>query len=138
MADQASQATVAMPERYCELLASRCYAHVATVRPDGLLSVHPVALIFDGQTLRFSTLKSRGKFRNLCGDNRLSLSIIDTEQPLRHIELRGRASWEDDAERCFIDAIARKYFDRDKYPYDKPGAERITVTLYIEQIAGSF
>lgn len=136
--ERTSPAASEIPERYHALLASRCYAHVATVRGDGLLSVHPVAILFDGETVRFSTLKSRGKFRNLCHDTGLSLSIIDPEQPLRHIELRGRASLEDDPARTFIDAIARKYFDREQYPYDKPGAERITVTLSIEQIAGSF
>ena len=127
-----------IPPRYRELLAGRCYAHVATVRTDGLLSVHPVAIIVDGDTVRFSTLKSRGKFRNLSNDTRLSMSIIDPEQPLRHVELRGRATLEADPERRFIDAIARKYFGKEHYPYDKPGAERITVTLAIEQIAGSF
>lgn len=138
MNDQESLPAPEIPARYHELLASRCYAHVATVRSDGLLSVHPVAILFDGAHVRFSTLKSRGKFRNLSGDTRLSLSVIDPEQPLRHVELRGRASWEIDPQRTFIDAIARKYFDKEHYPYDKPGAERVTITLSIEQIAGSF
>lgn len=127
-----------IPARYHALLSSRCYAHVATIRTDGLLSVHPVAILFDGEQIRFSTLKSRGKFRNLGSDTRLSLSIMDPERPLRHIELRGRASWQDDPQRTFIDAIARKYFDKERYPFDEPDAERITVTLSIEQVAGSF
>jgi PPOX class probable F420-dependent enzyme len=130
------QQSTLIPAGYHALLRGRCYAHAATLRADGLLSVHPVAILFDGERMRFSTLKSRGKFRNLSRDPRLSLSIIDPENPLRHLELRGRASWEDDAGRVFIDAIARHYFDRDTYPYDRPGAERVTVTLHIEQIAG--
>lgn len=129
--------TNTIPEAFHALLASRCFAHVATLRPDGLLSVHPVAILFDGERLRFSTLKSRGKFRNLQRDPRLSLSIIDPEQPLRHLEVRGRASWEDDAQRGFIDAVAQKYFGSERYRFDRPGDERITVTVQIEQIAGA-
>lgn len=130
-------ASLPIPEVYRALLARPCYAHVATVREDGLLSVHPVAILFDGEYLRFSTLKSRGKFRNLLRDARLSLSIIDPDNPLRHLELRGRARWADDDGRVFIDAIARQYFGRESYPYDPPGAERVVVTLHVEQLAGA-
>lgn len=130
-------AGLAIPQPYHALLLRPCYAHAATLRPDGWLSVHPVAILFDGAQVRFSTLKSRGKFRNLQRDARLSLSIIDPDNPLRHLELRGRASWVEDAGRSFIDAIARQYFGRDRYPYDRPGAERVVVTLHVEQIAGA-
>lgn len=123
-----------IPESHRAILDSRCFAHAATVRPDGRLSVHPVAVVYDGEHVRFSTLKSRGKYRNLLTDPRLSLSIPDPDNPWHYLELRGRATLADDSDRRFIDAIARKYLGEASYPYDEPGDERVTVTLHIEQV----
>lgn len=123
-----------IPASHRDILDSKCFAHAATVRPDGLLSVHPVAVVYDGEHVRFSTLKSRGKYRNLLGDARLSLSIPHPDNPWHYIELRGCATLEDDGDRHFIDTIARKYMGEDRYPYDGPGDERVTVTLHVEQV----
>ena len=42
---------------------------------------------------------------------------------------------EDDTDRSFVDSMARKYMGQDKYPYDPPGAERVTVTIIPEQVS---
>lgn len=123
-----------IPASHIDILHSKSFAHAATVRSDGRLSVHPVTvLLHDGQVC-FSTLKSRGKYRNLVRDPRLSLSIPHPDNPWHYLELRGRARLEDDPQRTVIDQIARKYLGQDRYPYDKDGDERVTVILDIEQI----
>jgi PPOX class probable F420-dependent enzyme len=127
-----------IPESHRDILARHANSYVATVRPDGLLSVHAVSVLYDGSdTVRFSTKATRGKVRNLKADDRLSLCIPDPGNPMRYIELRGRATLAPDPDRAFIDRIAREFMGMDRYPYDNPGDQRVTVTLHIEQVAVS-
>jgi PPOX class probable F420-dependent enzyme len=124
-----------IPIGFTDILESKCFAHVATIRPDGAISNHPICLAWDGAAIRFSTTKSRKKFRNLLADDRLALSIPDPSNVWRYLEIRGRATIEDDLDRSFIDSIAKKYMDEDRYPFDKPGDERVTVTVHPEQVS---
>jgi hypothetical protein len=85
--------------------------------------------------LSFSTAKSRGKYRNLLQDDRVSLCIPDPKNAMRYLEIRGRAQLEDDPDRSFIDLIAKEFMGLESYPYDPPGIARVTVTILIEQIS---
>ncbi len=49
-----------IPDSHKDILDSKCYAHVATLRPDGRISNHPVCLLWDGKHVRFSTMRSLG------------------------------------------------------------------------------
>jgi PPOX class probable F420-dependent enzyme len=124
-----------LPRSCFDILERKCFAHVATLRPDGRLSNHPVGILWDGQHVRFSTTRSRRKYHNLRADPRIALSIPDPLNIWRYIEIRGTASLEDDPERRFIDGIARKYMNQDRYPFDPPGEQRVTVTVHPEQVS---
>ncbi len=124
-----------VPESHQDILRDRPTGHLATLRPDGRLSVNPVSLMWDGVHLRFSTVKSRQKYRNLVNDPRCAISVPHRNNPNRYVELRGIAELHDDSDRSFIDSIARHYMGVDEYPFDPPGAERVTVTLHAEQIS---
>ena len=124
-----------IPASHSDILDAKCFAHVATLRPDGQLSNHPVCLIWDGKHVRFSTTKGRRKYRNLRADPRIAVSVTDLENPWRYLEIRGRAELEDDVDRAFINRIARKYMGQDEYPFDRPGDERVTVTVHAEQVS---
>ena len=125
----------AIPDTHVDILESRCFAHVATVRPDGALSNHPVCLLWDGEHVRFSTTRGRQKYRSLAADPRIALSVTHPDDPWHYLEIRGEATLEDDVDRAFIDAIARKYMDRDDYPFDGPGDERVVVTIHARQVS---
>jgi PPOX class probable F420-dependent enzyme len=124
-----------IPDAYKDILEAKCFPHVATMRPDGMVSNHPVCLIWDGERVRISITKSRKKYRNLVADDRIALSIPDPENIWRNLEIRGRATLEDDVDRSFINSIAQKYMGQDEYPFDKPGEERVTVTVHPEQVS---
>jgi len=124
-----------VPESHQDILRDRPTGHLATLRPDGRLSVNPVSLMWDGVHLRFSTVKSRQKYRNLVNDPRCAISVPHRNNPNRYVELRGIAELHDDTDRSFINSIARHYMGVDEYPFDQPGAERVTVTLHAEQIS---
>lgn len=110
-------------------------AFVTTMRPDGLLSTNPMAVMLDGDRIRLSTVTNRKKFRNLLADDRITVCVIQTSNANRYVEVRGRAIIEPDTDRVFIDQIARAYMDADRYPFDQPGDERVVITVIAEQIS---
>ena len=124
-----------IPAHCLDIFDTNCMGYVATMRPDGRMSVNPVSVMWDGVHLRFSTLKSRKKYRNLIEDDRVTICVQHPDNPVRYVEVRGRARLADDTDCTFIDSIAQKYMGVDKYPYDRPGDERITVTVEIEHVS---
>ena len=127
--------TKPIPETHHDILTDRPTGHLATVRPDGRLSVNPVGLIFDGEYVRVSTLKSRKKYRNLRLDPRVAISIPHRNNPNRYVEIRGVAELIDDPDRSFVNSIARHYMGVEVYPFDEPGDERVTITIHAEQVS---
>jgi hypothetical protein len=109
--------------------------HLATIRPDGRISVNPVALMWDGEYVRVSTLKSRKKYRNLQRDPRVAISVPHRKDLTRYVELRGIAELTDDTDRSFVNSVAQHYMGVDEYPFDKPGDERVTITIHAEQVS---
>jgi PPOX class probable F420-dependent enzyme len=124
-----------IPPEYHYILEGRCFPVVVTQRRDGLMSANPVSLLWDGETVRFSTQKARMKYKNLMHDERVTLCIMDPADPLCYVEVRGTARIEEDPDRYYINQVARKYLDRDEYPFDKPGDERVIVTVLPQQIS---
>jgi hypothetical protein len=51
------------------------------------------------------------------------------------VEVRGTAELVDDTDRAVIDGIARVYMGVDRYPFDEPGQERVTVVVHAEQVS---
>lgn len=127
--------TEPIPETHRDILVDRPTGHLATLRPDGRLSVNPVGLMWDGEYVRVSTLKSRKKYRNLLRDPRVAISIPHRNNPNRYVEIRGIAELTDDVDRSFVNALARHYMDVDEYPFDGPGDERVTITIHAEQVS---
>jgi len=124
-----------IPKSHHDILTDRPTGHIATVRPDGRLSVNPVSLMWDGEYVRVSTLQSRQKFRNLSKDPRVAISIPHRNNPNRYVEVRGIAELTDDPQRTFINSIARHYMGVDVYPFDAPGEQRVTITIHAEQVS---
>src|SRR5512139_2679785 len=118
MTDSKMKNTQPIPKTHQDILLSRPIGHLATIRPDGRLSVNPVAVMWDGVHVRVSTLKSRQKYRNLQRDPRVAISIPHRDDTNRYIEIRGTAELADDADRSFVKSMARAYMGADDYPFD--------------------
>lgn len=119
-----------IPEDYKDLMESTALAHVATIGPNGEPQNNPVWFGWDGEHLKFSQTKTRQKYRNVSRDPRIALSIVDPENPFRYLEVRGEVvNIEEDPDLDFINAMAKKYLDMDKYPYHQPGDERVVIII---------
>ncbi len=117
-----------IPSKYTDLLKSKALAHVATVGPNGQPQSNPVWFDWDGEHVLFSQTKTRQKYKNVQRDPHVALSIVDPSNPFRYLEIRGTVSKiAEDPDNHFINAMAKKYLGQDKYPWNRPGDERIVV-----------
>ena len=119
-----------IPEHYAELLETNALAHVATIGPKGDPQSTPVWFGWDGKHVLFSLTKTAQKYHNLRRDPRLALSIVDPKNTYRYVEIRGRVvRIDEDADRHFVNAMAKKYLNQDIYPWHQPGDEHVVVRV---------
>jgi hypothetical protein len=78
-----------IPEKYADLFQKRAFASLGTVMPDGRPQVTPVWCDFDGEHVIFNSARGRQKDRNVRRDPRVSLAVIDPDNPYRYMEIRG-------------------------------------------------
>ncbi|MAG34524.1 MAG: hypothetical protein CL908_26945 [Deltaproteobacteria bacterium] len=122
---------VAVPEEHHELLSKLPLGMLTTIRQDGTLSTNPVGFLWDGESVRISTLKSRYKYINITHDSRIAFCVQSFSNPLRYIEMRGHASLSDDVDRSFFCAQFRAGSgEKPPEDIDPPGAERAIITLH--------
>ncbi|MEI8000938.1 MAG: PPOX class F420-dependent oxidoreductase [Actinomycetes bacterium] len=108
---------------------------LTTLRPDGHLSTNPVAVMLRDGEVWVSTTKDRRKYRNLVADARVTVCVMDRNNPNRYVEVRGRAELVDDPDRVVIDELFRLLTGADRYPFDRPGQERVTIVVKAEQVS---
>ena len=117
------------------LLDGRNYAVLATVNPDGSPQTSVMWVGRDGNDLLFSTVEGRVKHRNMRRDPRVSVTVIDSSDPERYAELRGRVSMTADVGRRLDTQLSWKYDGQDPGE-DRPGAVRVVVRMVVEKAAG--
>jgi PPOX class probable F420-dependent enzyme len=127
--------TAVFPSRALAVLTGLRIGYVATVRPDGRLSVVPVGVVREGEVLKISAPTSTYKVRNLQRDPRITVCVPDPERPTEYVEVRGVAELADDTDRAFIDGIARQYMGVDEYPHEPRSQARTTITVHPEQVS---
>ncbi len=115
-----------IPDTFLDLVTQKkAFAHLATLMPDGSPQVTPVWFDYDGGKIRVNTARGRIKDRNMTQNTRVALSIIDPDNPYRHIAVRGRVAKVTEAGADpHIDVLSRKYIGKD-YPFRRPGEVRV-------------
>ena len=120
-------ASTTIPEKFLPVLnEKKALAHLATVMPDGTPQVTPVWFFYEKGKFIVNTARGRIKDRNMKQNAAVALSITDPENPYAHIAVRGKIvkATEEGAD-ANIDALAKKYLDKDKYPFRAPGEVRV-------------
>jgi PPOX class probable F420-dependent enzyme len=118
-----------------ELLKAKNFCHVATLRADG--SVHGVPVWVDVQDGRpvLNTAAGRAWPRNLERDPRVTLTVVNGENPYEYVEVRGRAAEPThEGADAHIDAMAKKYMGVDEYPLRQPGEQRVIIRVEPEHV----
>jgi PPOX class probable F420-dependent enzyme len=123
-----------VPETHADLLTKPAFAHLATVGADGAPQVTPMWFDWDGRDLLFSTLKTRRKYANARRDPRVTVSIADPDNPYRYLQITGEAVLEDDVAAELVAGLVRKYMGDGIYPWDEPGADRVTIRVRCKKV----
>ena len=120
-----------IPNEYLDLLEQKkAFAELATVMPDGSPQVTPVWFDYKGGIIRVNSAKGRTKTRNMTEGALVALSIMDPDNPYRYMQIRGKVTRvTEEGASSHIDSLAKKYIDKDKYPWSRPGEVRVTFEI---------
>ncbi len=111
------------------------FGHLATLEPDGYPQVTPVWIDVDDQYILINSAKGRKKVRNVERDPRVSVEVVEQENPYSMLSLKGKVvEMTTDGADDHIDAMAKKYLGQDTYPFRKQGEERIILKIEPEKV----
>lgn len=115
------------------LLDGNNFAVVATLGPGGSPQTSIVWVKRDGDAVLFTTTSYRQKSRNIARDGRVSITVIDGENPYHSVEVRGVAELIPDPEKRLSFELTHKYLGVDP-PADREGEERYIVRVVPERV----
>jgi PPOX class probable F420-dependent enzyme len=106
--------------------------------PDGSPQVTPVWVDYEGDDVVVNTAEGRAKPRNMRNDPRVALSATDPDYPYDAVIIRGQVvGMTREGADEHIDAMAKKYLGRDRYPFRQSGEQRLKVYIRPEVVRGA-
>jgi PPOX class probable F420-dependent enzyme len=106
------------------------FGHLATLEPDGSPQVTPVWIDVDDEHILINTAKGRKKVRNVERDPRVSVEVVEQENPYSMLSVQGKVvGMTTEGADEHIDAMAKKYLGQDSYPFRKEGEERLILKI---------
>jgi PPOX class probable F420-dependent enzyme len=119
-------------ERYA---TAKNFATISTLAADGSPRTHVMWVDADDEHLLINTEVHRAKFKDLERDPRVTVTVINAENPYQFIEARGRVTGivRGPEARDHIDVLARRYTDADEYQ-GTITSERVIVQITPEKV----
>ncbi|MDQ3757829.1 MAG: PPOX class F420-dependent oxidoreductase [Actinomycetota bacterium] len=117
-------------ENVKQLATGPNFATITTLLPDGMPQTHVMWVDCDDEHVLVNTEVHRSKYRNTERDPRVTVTVMDRENPYHYAEVRGRVVdvvRGDDA-RTHIDTLSQKYMGA---PYDPNAIQTERVILRI-------
>lgn len=118
-----------LSEKQKQFLENPYVGVVTTLRPDG--SPHSTVVWVDAGDgeVSFNTAYGRAKPKNLEQDPRVSLVVVDPSDTYKWVAVDGPATLTTDGAEDQIDRLAKKYLDKDEYPFRVADQVRVTVKI---------
>ena len=124
-----------IPEKFMDLFEKKAFGSLSTLMPDGSPQTNPVWVDYDNGEVWVNTAVGRLKDRNMKRDPRVSVALIDPDNPYRFLEIRGKVrEVTQEGAAQHIDKMAKKYLGKDKYPFTQPGEQRILFKITPEHV----
>jgi PPOX class probable F420-dependent enzyme len=124
-----------LDEKQKRFLAENPFVGVVTdLREDG--SPHSTVVwvdVEDGKVV-FNTARGRAKPLNLERDPRVSLLVVDPNNPYQWVAVSGHAELTEEGADDHIDKLSKKYLGQDKYPWRSPEETRVKVLIEPERV----
>jgi PPOX class probable F420-dependent enzyme len=121
--------------RVRELLEAPNFVAVATLDTDGTPDVKVVWADVDHDHVVLNSAEGRKWPKNLRRDPRVTVTVVNHENPYEYAVIRGRLAGDthDGADEN-IDKLAKKYLDKDEYPFRQPGEQRVMFRIEPERV----
>ncbi len=118
-----------IPDSHRDLIEAPALASLSTVGADGSPQVTALWYIADGETVRTSLMTSRQKYKNILAHPKATLFIVDPANPMRTLEIRADATFEQDPGLKLFERIVRHYGqDPDTFPAPRDGRVVLVLT----------
>jgi PPOX class probable F420-dependent enzyme len=115
-----------IPDSHADLFNKKAFGNLATLNADGTPQVTPIWVDTEGGFIYFNSARGRRKDKNVRRDPHVAISIADPENPYRYLEIRGRVvEITEKSADDHINRLAKKYLDKDIYPFRQPGEVRV-------------
>jgi PPOX class probable F420-dependent enzyme len=125
-----------LPASHSDILHKTAFAHFATLMPDGTPQVSPVWVDEKDGIILINSAEGRTKDKNVHKNPAVAISACDPDNPYRMIAIRGRVVeiTREGADE-HIDAMAKKYMGKDKYPFRSPDEVRVIYKIQPEKVS---
>src|SRR3954447_7250523 len=113
------------------LLDKPNHAVISTLSRDGSVHSTMIWINVEGESVAFNSAKGRVWPANLERDPRVTLTLLNQDDPYEYSVLTGSAVVVDtgaDAD-AHMDVLAKKYLDQDVYPWRAEGEQRVKFHL---------
>jgi PPOX class probable F420-dependent enzyme len=117
-----------------ELLAKPICAVISTNAADGSINSSVIWLSADDEGVAVNSAKGRVWPTNLERDPHATLVVVNPDNPMEYVEIRGRAAATTDGADAHIDALAKKYLGKDEYPWRNPAETRVRFDITPERV----
>ena len=119
-----------------KLFESKNFGFLSSLMKDGSPQVTPMWVDIENGYILVNTAIGRLKQKNISRDPRVALAIADQNNPYDTVTIRGEVIEQITGVPAeeHIDKLAKKYIDKDKFPYRSPGEERIILKIKPDRI----
>jgi PPOX class probable F420-dependent enzyme len=116
-----------------KILQSKAFAFLATIGSHGEPQSSPMWFLWDGEYLKFTHTTNRQKYRNIQRDPRVSISIVDGDDPYLYAEFRGVVERiDEDPDGTFYNVLSDRYESSWRYQ----GEPRVILSVKVHHIVG--
>jgi PPOX class probable F420-dependent enzyme len=120
-----------------KIIKDKNFAFLGTIMKDGRPQVSPIWIDIDDNNniLLFNTAQGRIKHKNISRDPRVSLSLVDKNNPYSMVTIQGTIIEQTTIGADeHIDKLAKKYLNIDRYPSHSPSMTRVICKIKPEKM----
>ena len=126
-----------LSEPVIKIIKDKNFAFLGTIMKDGRPQVSPIWIDIDDNNniILFNTAQGRIKHKNISRDPRVSLSLVDKNNPYSMVTIQGTVIEQTTIGADeHIDQLAKKYLNIDRYPSHSPSIKRVICKIKPEKM----
>lgn len=135
--DEGKEKKRILTEPVIKIIKDKNFVFLGTIMKDGRPQVSPIWIDIDDNNniLLFNTAQGRIKYKNISRDPRVSLSLVDKNNPYSMVTIQGTVIEQTTIGADeHIDKLAKKYLNIDRYPSHSPSIKRVICKIKPEKM----